>query len=45
MLTHLTRSSTTTKQNIITLKKTITIWKSKTLLGIHIYDLETPDTW
>jgi len=41
VLTHLTSylawSSTTTKWNILTLKKIITIWKSKTIHGIHIY--------
>jgi len=25
-------------------EKRTTIWKSKTVLGIHVYDLETPDT-
>jgi hypothetical protein len=29
---------------IIILKKRITIWNSKTLLGIHAYELEKPDT-
>jgi hypothetical protein len=33
------------KMKHLNTEKIITIWKSRTLLGIHIYELETPDTW
>ena len=33
------------KINIITLKKRIIGWNSKTLLGMHIYELDMSDTW